>query len=423
MIETTKINDNIFLHYIPMKKLKTTTVGLYIHRAVNEEEASKNAVLPYVMRRGCRICDDGEKIAKYLQNLYGAVFSAYISKSGSSQILCFDAESISDKYAPENEHLTLSLLDLLLSSVFEPAVENDAFKADIVAQEKANMKDRIAGLINDKRSYASWRCIEEMCKGEPEGINKYGSIESVERIDEKSLYLYYRKIITSSVIDIYICGDTDIEAVKEKIKDYTEKLQFTKAEIAKNVSKKQSGEIKKVTDRMDITQGKLSIGFRTNTLMSDKDYYSLVVANSIFGGGAHSKLFNNVREKLSLAYYASSSLRKQSGLMVVNAGIEFENFQKAYDEIITQLENVKNGDISKTEFDSAVNAIINLLESLNDDQFYMISWYLGQRAAGVENSIDYVKKQIQNVTLDDVKAAANKTELDTVYFLCGKEVN
>lgn len=421
MIETTRINDNIFLHYIPMKKLKTTTVGLFIHRPLTKKEASKNALLPNILKRGCKLCKNGEETAKYLQNLYGATLYGGVAKKGNNQIISFEAETISDAYAANNENLLLPLTDLLLSSVFEPITENGGFDKDITSQEKSNLKDRITSLINDKRSYATMRCIEQMCCDEPVGIGKFGNIEAVDSIDEKNLYEYYKQIITSSVIDIYVCGNAQMSDIEKKIREYIGDMRFTSGEISRGEAKSQSGDIKNVTDKMDVTQGKLAMGFRTNTLTTDDDYWALVVANSIFGAGAHSKLFNNVREKLSLAYYASSMLEKHNGLMIVNAGIEFENFQKAYDEILLQLESLKNGDISESEYNSSIMSILNSLESYNDNQNYMTQWYLSQRSAGTEYSIEYMKEQIKKVTVSDVVKVANKIELDTVYFLCAKE--
>jgi predicted Zn-dependent peptidase len=172
---------------------------------------------------------------------------------------------------------------------------------------------------------------------------------------------------------------------------------------------------------MDVAQGKLSIGFRTNITQEDKDFAALRVFNSVFGAGAHSKLFNNVREKLSLAYYASSQLEKYKGLLVVNAGIEFVNFQKAYDETLVQLEEIKKGNISELEFNSSINAILNSLESCYDDQRMLQNFYLEENITGTNSDIETLKKQIKAVTVEDVVAVSKKLELDTVYFLTGKE--
>ena len=325
-MESININSNINLYYIPMTKLKTTTIDVYIHRDLNEEESSLNALLPYVLKRGCRLCSDSEAISKYLENLYGAGVGVGVLKRGDDHILHVAFETISDKYAPNGEKLCDSVIDLMLSIMFE----STSFSDEIVEQEKKNAKDRIMAMMNDKRQYAVERCIETMFEGENYAISKLGTQEGIDKITADNLKKHYENIITSSVIDIYICGDADANALAEKIKKYTGKIAFKNADIPKTEIYVPKNEVKNVTDKMDVVQGKLCMGFSTDIKPTDSDYPALMVANSIFGGGAHSKLFNNVREKLSLCYYASGSLDKNKGALFVNAGIEFKNFQKAY---------------------------------------------------------------------------------------------
>lgn len=416
-MESLKINSNINLYYIPMTKLKTTTIGVYIHRNLCKEEVSKNALLPYVLKRGCKLCPDSEAVAKYLENLYGASFGASVIKMGDDQIIYLGFESISDKYAPEGEKLSEDITKLMMSVTFEPV----SFTDEVVGQEKKNAVDRIMAEINDKRQYAMLRCGQEMCKGESFALSVLGTKEGVEDITVQSLKAHYENIITSSAIDIYVCGDADINALADEIKQYTDKIAFKEANIPQSEIFAGKGEVKRITDHMDVVQGKLSMGFRTGIKADSADFVPLMVMNSVYGGGAHSKLFNNVREKLSLCYYASSNIVKNKGIMFVNAGIEFENFQKAYDEILVQLDAVKNGEISELEFTSSIKAIENDLESYKDNQRMMQIYCLGQKITGTNYSIDELKEKISRVTIDDVKRVAKNVELDTVYFLAGKE--
>ena len=419
MLETFQINANCSLYYIPMKRLKTTTLGIYIHRALNAEEASMNALLPYVLKRGSRLLKTSADMAKYLENLYGASCSVGVVKKGEDQILCFDAESISDRYAPNHEPLTRRLLELFMSMLFEPLVENDGFLPSYVEQEKKNAIDRIQGLINDKRTYAQIRCLREMCEGKAAAISKLGTVEGIEKITPQSLYTYYKKLLRESRIEIFVCGDANISEIQSALSVFPSPAAT--AAVPRCGIFTREGELKRVTDHLDVTQGKLSLGFRTNISSDDPDFWGLMVGNSIFGSGAHSKLFNNVREKLSLCYYASSQLERFLGLLFVNAGIEFQNFQKAYDEILVQLRAVQSGDISDFEFSSSVNALLNSYESLYDDQRYMQSFYLGEQLAGTNYEIsDYINR-IKKVTKEDVVRAMNRISLDTVYFLTGKE--
>lgn len=416
-MEQIKINSNINLYYIPMTKLKTTTIGVYLHRPLCEEEVSENAVLPYVLKRGCALCPDNEAVAKYLEDLYGAAFGAYSMKLGDDQIIRLSFESISDKYAPNGEKLTDGLIRLAMSVLFEPT----AFTADVLEQEKKNARDRIMAEINEKAIYAMQRCSEEMCKGDSFALSVLGTLDGVDKLTPDSLKSHYDRIINSSVIDIYVCGECDINALSDRIKDGASRVAFKEAAMPQSKLFDASGDVKRVTDRMDVAQGKLSMGFKTGVKPDDSAYVPLMVFNSVFGGGAHSKLFNNVREKLSLCYYASSSLVKNKGIMFVNAGIEFENFDKAYNEILTQLDTIKNGEISELEFTSSVQALLNQLESYKDDQRMLQIFYLGQRVSGTELDLDTLKDRISRVTVSDVKEVARGVELNTVYFLAGKE--
>ena len=419
MLETININSNIRLKYIPMTKLKTTVLGVYIHRSLNEKDASMNALLPYVLKRSSKLCPTMEDFSKYLENLYGASLGTAVLKRGDDQVLYFDAEAISDKYTPNNEPLLAKLTELMLSVLFEPA--DGCFNDEIVAQEKNNAINRINALVNDKRTYASIRCQEEMCKGENFAISRLGTIDGINEITPQSLYDYYKSIITSSVIDFYVCGDADITAAADKIREYTSKLSFTEASVPKTSVLTGSSEVKNVTDRMEVTQGKLAIGFKTNITPESDGYPALVVFNSVFGAGAHSKLFNNVREKLSLAYYASSQLERYKGLLVINAGIEFKNFQKAYDESLVQLEEIKKGNISDLEFESSIKAITNSYQSTFDDQRALATFFLSESIVGTNETIPQKLEKINKVTKEDVADIAKKLELDTVYFLTGKE--
>ena len=419
-MKTLKINDNISLHYIDMKKLKTNTVGIYIRRPLKEEEASKNAVLSYVLKNGCKKFDTTLKITRQLQNLYGATLNAGVIKNGDNHVICFDAETISDKYAPEGEKLTNELLDLLLNVIFKPLTNENSFNKDIVEREKKTLINRIDSLVNDKRAYAQLRCNEEMCKGDNYALTRLGTKDSALGIDEKNLYEHYEKIISSSQIDIFISGEANINEASNIVNDFVKNINFIKAEIPESKIIEKSENTNNVTDKLDVTQGKLSIGFTTQISANDKDYPALVVANSIFGSGTHSKLFNNVREKLSLAYYASSSLHKFKGLMFVDAGIEFDKFQEAYKETIYQLNLLKKGEVSDEELKFSKSTIINSLNSYYDDQRYMQMYALDCLYLGINCDIEKYKTDIENVTIEDILRVSKNINENTVYFLTGK---
>ncbi len=416
-MESYKINDNITLNYIPMTKLKTTSIGIYMGRKLSREECSKNAVLPYVLMKGCKVANNASEIAKALQNLYGANFYTGVTKRGDNQFINFEGEVISDRYAPNREELTLGLFDLMLSVIFEPVTENGVFLADVLEREKTNCINKIKGFINDKTSFANMRMKEEMFSGQEFSVSEYGYIEDIEKISEKSLYEHYKEFLTGSVINIFLCGDVNIEEIKEEITEKIKGLTFKKAELYDgNIIKKESPMVS-IMENTELTQGKLSIGFRTNVSAKDDDFWALMVANNIYGGGLGSKLFNNVREKLSLAYYVATRIDRFKGFMLLYAGIAFEKLDEAKNEIFFQLDEMKKGNITEDEIANSKSEMINSLNTFYDDQKQLQSYYMGNIIAGVSVSIEEYIEKISKVTKEEIVAVINKIEADTLFFL------
>lgn len=411
------IKENINLYYIPTKKFKTTTLGIYIHRPLTREECTINSLLSMVIRRGCPGFEDSKTLSRYLENLYGAAFATTVRKKAERQILCANFQFVNDKFLDDDINIFDSILDLVDKAI----LKQESFNEEYVKQEKENLKKQILSIINDKRSYASKRCTEIMCKDEAYGISKTGYVEDLDKIDKTTLLEHYKNVVLKSPIDIFVNGDVDIESVAEKLKS-----MFADVNVEYNIPapadvKKEVNDVKRVTEEQQIVQGKLSMGFRTNVYANDEDYPAMMMYNSILGSGIFSKLFNNVREKLSLCYYASSSVDYLKGIMLINSGIEVSNFQKAYDEILVQMEDIKKGNISDMEFSAAVLGTVNAVNSTADNPFVMDDYYISKIISGKMITLEELAECIKKVTKEEVMQVAKNIQLDTVYFLKGCE--
>ena len=179
--------------------------------------------------------------------------------------------------------------------------------------------------------------------------------------------------------------------------------------------------LKTVTERMDLSQGKLCLGFSCDLHGDDQKSAPLAVMSDIFGGGPYSKLFSNVREKMSLCYYCSASSVKAKGLIMVDSGVEKENAETAQSEILNQLEIMKKGEFSDAEFDSSIKSITDSLNSYNDSQGLLDVWYSVKIFKDKLLSPEDTVKLICSVTRDDVVRAAKGVNLHTVYKLLPKE--
>ncbi|WP_242967830.1 EF-P 5-aminopentanol modification-associated protein YfmF [Tepidibacter mesophilus] len=414
-VEKINLGDKINLTFIGVDKFKTNLISVYMQRPLDRKEVTKNALIPNILKSGSNKFKSQREISKKLDDLYGAGVYADVAKKGDIQILSFKM-SITDETYLDEEILKESLV-FFNDMINNPLVENNGFNKEYLDIEKNNLRDKIKSRINDKSRFALERCIEEMCKDEKFSIYEYGYEEDIESIDEKNLYNHYKNIIKTSPIDIVIAGSLDKNMVLDYIKNI---FKFERGNVIdvvgdKNVNSVDS--IKNIVDKMDITQGKITLGYRTNIDYKDNRYYSLMVYSSILGGGPHSKLFLNVREKESLCYYVYSMIEKYKSIMFISSGIEIDKYDKAIELIGEQLEKIKKSDISEEEIRNSKNSIINSIKSVRDSLNSLSDFYYSQGISGVNEDLDSIMNKIENVEIKDVVEVSSGITLDTVYFL------
>lgn len=412
--KTLKNGINIYVHSTP--KFKTTTFCMFIHQNLARETATKTALIPFVLKRGSKSFPTSRKMNLFLEELYGTSMGGDILKRGEIQIMQFFMETVNHNYI-DDKSILIKGLTAFKDMILDPLVEDGGFKEDYVNQEKEILKRNIESLYNDKFNYAIERCFQEMCKDEAFSIYKYGNVEDLELIDNKILYNYYKECLSHCPIDFFVLGDVDEEEITDLIEEI---FSFERKEITQVNPDFVSKFIEKpnyVEEKQDVNQGKLTMGFRTNTRYSDRDYYSLMVYNGILGGGTHSKLFQNVREKASLAYYAFSRLEKNKGLMLISCGIEFDDKDRAIDIINQQLEDIRKGNITDYEFDSTIKSLVNSYKEAADSPSMIISLYLDSIINGTQRTTEDIIENLYKVSKADVINVAEKICLDTVFFL------
>lgn len=413
------IKNGIKLHTIKTEKFKTNLIAVMLTTKLDRKNVTKNALIPAVLRRGTKFMQTQEEINKKMEDMYGASFDCGLDKTGDNQILKFYMETVNNEFLPQDaENMIKSSIEKIFEIIFNPYLENGVFKKEYVEQEKENIKQIIDGKIDSKARYALDRCIEEMYKNEPFGLYKFGYVEDLKDINEKNLYEYYLELIKTCKIDIYISGIVD-ENIHNIIKqnENIEKLQERKPDFKEfELVKKENEEAKEIQESMEVTQGKLILGLDVNIL--DKDArYKIMIYNSLLGGSANSKLFQNVREKASLAYTASSSYYRFKNNIFINCGIDIPNYQKALEIIKKQIEDMKNGDFTDEEIENAKNGIIASIKTIGDEQDTEITYYFGQELSGTKTSLEEYIENIQKVNKADVLEVAKQISINTIYFL------
>lgn len=419
--ERKKLADGIYFSSIKETKFKTNLISLRFIAPLQKETAAKNALLFPVLLRGSEKFPDIGSIRREQESLYDSNISDSVYKRGDSQILELRAGLLDNRFAIDGMDITARVLALLGDLLFHPITENGVFRTDYVESEKQMLIADIRAQINDKRRYAMERLVEEMFAGEPFGLSELGTADDVSEICPKCLWAQYRELLARAQIEIFAVGNFDFDSLSDHFAGmFAGICRETPYEIHTAVMMPRA-EVKTVYDRQNITQGKLSLGFYTGCTVADPDYHVMQVLNTVYGGGVTSKLFLNVRERLSLCYYCSSSENGQKGYMTVNSGIEFANEKKAVDEILLQLEKMKAGDITESEIEDAKLAIIDSVNSVADSAGALMNWYFAGVMNGEVLTPEEKRARIESVTKEQIVAKAQNISLDTYYFLCGKE--
>ena len=414
-----EIKKGIEFHELNTNKFKTNLVAIFLTTKLTRENVTKNALISTILRRGSKNMPSQEEISKQMEEMYGASFDCGLDKIGDNQVLKFYMETINDDFIPQQkENMLKTTLEKILEIVFNPYIENGEFKKEYVEQEKNTIKQRIQGKIDNKARYALNRCIEEMYKDEPYGLYKFGYVEDLDAINGKNLYEYYQELIRNCKIDILVSGilPDDIEEIikeNENIKNLQERKP---SYVMPKLTTKNAEKENVVTESMEVTQGKLVLGLDIK-LENEKQKYDALLYNSILGGTANSKMFQNVREKAHLAYVASSSYIRQKSNIFINCGIEINNYEKALEIVKKQIDDMKKGDFTEEDIENAKKGIISTIDLIDDEQDTGITYYFGQELSNNKISPEEYKEIVQKVQKDDIVKIANSVSINTIYFL------
>jgi len=421
-IHKSEIKPGVSLTCINTDKFKSGCITINFICQLSRKTTSLNALLPRVLRRGSSKLPDMESISAALDDLYGVRIEPVIRKKGELHSIGFYADFPDDRYIPDGQSILEETIGIVGDFLLSPYMHNDLLCEDYTASEKSNLIDDIHASINDKRGYAVDRLLEEMCKDEAYGISKLGSEEEVLAITNKTLTYHYHEIIKKPQVEILYCGSAEpkrvYEAIEKALKNLPERPGACVPET--NILYHPCSDAPRYfKDSLDVTQGKLTIGFRMGESMKSPDYPALLLFNALYGGSVSSKLFLNVRERLSLCYYANSMLDKYKGVMLVSSGVDFSNFDTALNEILTQLDCIKNGEISELEFKTAKNYVKSSIQSALDRIGGLEELYFDSTVASVQYDPVSLSDKLEDVTVKRVVNAASGIKVDSVYHLTG----
>lgn len=405
------------LHVLPTKRFKTFALSLFAGVPLAEERVSSVALTPFVLRRGTQAYPETIAFRERLDDLYGAGFGFDLYKRGDHQIVQFRLDMINDRFVSSSQSLLGEAISFLGEVLTAPALENGKFKLKYVEAEKTTVAKRIDAIVNDKIRYAAERCIEEMCKDEPFRLLALGRKDGIAELDADRLYEAYGQWLRDASFDLYVSGDTTLEEVQSIVAQAFKLPDGKPSVYAKPRLRKARQDVQTVVERMDVGQGKLNMGLRAGESYGGDRYASLLVYNGLLGGFPHSKLFVNVREKASLAYYASSRLDGHKGILTLQSGIEIANYEKAVRIMRDQLDAMKAGDFSDEDLRRTQAMIVGQLRELQDSAFERIAFDFSNVLSGAERTGESFIADIQAVTPQMATEVAQDVQLDTIYFL------
>lgn len=427
IVKAELIAQDVVLTCLQTDKFKTSCLSVNLLTPLNRESAAKSALTPKVLRRGTVALPDMAAISNRLDSLYGARLSPMVRKKGEVQVIGFFADFADDAFLPDKNQNLEDIAALLGEILLRPATSAGVLREDYVESEKEKLLDKLRGRLNDKRAFALQRLLDNMCSMEDYGTDPLGTEQSIENINAAELTAHYRSLLQSSPLEIFYCGSADWGRVAAALKPILAALPRANGEtpdIGTDIRMNALEENPRYfEDALSVTQGKLSMGFRLGDCMEEPDTAAIRVFNAVFGGCVTSKLFMNVREKLSLCYYASSAVDLHKGVMIVSSGIEFDKFEAAKSEILAQLEAVRAGDFTDEELSAAKRSVAGDYRSLTDSPSALEGFYLDMALIGPELSPSELAEEAERVTKEQVIKIAAGVELDAVYFLRGEEEN
>lgn len=418
MIQTISLLPGVTLRVFPDSRFKQSCLSIQFVRSMAQEEVALNALLPAVLLRGCVSAPDLRAITLKLDDLYGASVGTLVRRVGDYHTTGLSCSFISDRFALDGDKILEPTVSFLRELLLEPVLEKGVFRADLVESEKKNLISTIESQKNDKRAYCAAQLLKKMCQKDSYGIPRLGEVSAVAAITPQLLYDHYRKVLAQSRVELCYVGDGAPQTVAALLTDLFRDIERDHVNLPAQTAfcPAQGGDF---TETLDIAQGKLAMGFATPITLRSENFAAMQVCNTVFGGGMTSKLFMNVREKMSLCYDIGSSYHGSKGILTVNAGIDCHKEQTVRQEVLEQLAAVAAGDFTQEELNAAKQALISGLQGTHDAPGSIEGYYASAALSGLALTPAQYMEKVKQVSAADVAAAAKTLKLDTVYFLKG----
>lgn len=412
-----KIGKEIFFSAINIEKFNTSRISVNLVVDLKRETVTANALVAFLLRKGCRLYPDFTALNLRLDELYGAVISTDVRKFGDSQIINISGVCINDRFSLDGGKILPELAKLICNILTYPVMKDGLFLEKEIEVEKNVLCDTIRSIKDDKSAYVLDKLIAKMCGDEPFGVAKYGYCEDMDKLSAEYVTKCYNQILSKSRIEIVCSGENIDDSLKDVFVSEFSTLKRENINVKETIVTKPRNEHEEFVEKLNISQSKVALGFACGIPITDKRSTALRLMSALYGGSVSSKLFQNVREKMSLCYYCASTIDRYKGVMIAYSGVEEKNREKAIQEMLHQLDDIRNGNFTTEELEQARASLITGFEAMNDSLFGLEAWYLGQTLCGINNTPQEEIELIKAISSNDVIESAKSMKLNTVYSI------
>ncbi len=432
--KTIELERGITYRYLPHSKWKMLSIDVFCRIPLKRETVTQVALIPRLMRRGTVRYPTLRDLSRYLEGLYGASMGADANKIGPEQVVRFGIDLPSPAFlgfgSPEGSAGDLEGLNLAKAMSFiwevatEPYLVGGAFPWERFETEREEHRRDILSLINDRPRYATIRLVEELSRGSDGGLPSWGVLEDLPGLDPQKVWETWTGLLSSSPISIYVIGEGahELGEILERVH-----LRFPKPRQEDHAFHVQPpppeppARVLEIEESLPGEQTQVCQAFHLGITENHPELPAAMVFDGILGGFPHSKLFVNVREKNSLAYFASSSFNSWRGMVLTAAGVHDDVRHRVRDLVTAQVEAMKRGEISDEELDNTKAGLLRRLRSESDSQSALVRRRLTREIMGGMASPEELVERIIRVTKDDVVSVAENAELKAVYMLRAKD--
>ncbi len=415
------LGNGVRLVTLPDSRFKTARIAVALFLPLSADTVEEYALLPRLLTRACESYPDYTALQRRLNHLYGAAVSGDVARIGETQALILTAECTADRFALSGETPTAACGQLLCDMLFSPALENGVFRAADVATERRCLAEEVEAQINEKGAYARRRGEQLLCPDEAYSIGRYGQVERIAALTPEQVTAAWKRALREATVQIVMQDETALPQVEAALQKGFAAVEgrspvpcITKTDVV-------MPELRRQTERLDVNQCKLVMGFRAGCAGDDPRVPATRLMCAMLGGTATCLLMRHVREKLSLCYYCSAQYDRLKGVIFVQSGVEEANVSRTETEILRQIDRLRQGDFTDDDMEDARRVMLQAFQGVNDSQSAAGAWYVAQGITDTMKTPADTAREIAAVTRDDIIAAARRITPGSVYLLAPKE--